>query len=163
MNARRGPDAKIWSFCIQTCCFFAADLWRQDDTIRKLLYSHLRWYVSDYFCAVSKYFSGADFGGKTTASWTSGADSLTAANVAQAFADAQANNTAPPSWGKGMFGKYLLADPRCVESCKVKCAKRLKQHIVPGGGLLGWRRFRFSMRASCILAFIAPPLYPCTC
>ena len=55
--------------------------------------------------------AGANFGGPTKATWTSGANSVTASTTASTIAAAiTAGST--PSWATGMFGKYLIADPR---------------------------------------------------
>ena len=55
---------------------------------------------------------GANFAGptKTDGSWTSGADSVTGAVTAQA-ANSVTGAAKQGVFGKGMFGKYLIADP----------------------------------------------------
>lgn len=63
------------------------------------------------FLTVLSWYTGADFAGQASAGWSSGAKSLTSAGVASAFNEAKDNGDPAPSWGKGMFGKYLIADP----------------------------------------------------
>jgi hypothetical protein len=62
--------------------------------------------------------AGANFSGatKTDGSWNSGADSVTAATVAENLTNYDMSGKAgkaggPPAWAVGMFGKYMIADP----------------------------------------------------
>lgn len=62
--------------------------------------------------------AGANFAGatKTDGTWTSGADSVTAATVAENLTSYDLSGKAgssggPPAWAVGMFGKYMIADP----------------------------------------------------
>jgi hypothetical protein len=61
----------------------------------------------------TRVHAGADFGGPTKATWTSGANSVTASTTASTVAAAITAGS-EPSWATGMFGKYLIADPRCA-------------------------------------------------
>jgi hypothetical protein len=65
------------------------------------------------FLNTQRVLSGADFGGKTKATWTSGANSVTGSTTA-ATISAAIRDGSVPSWATGMFGKYLIADPRCA-------------------------------------------------
>ena len=69
--------------------------------------SQLLVYLCGSFLTALSWYTGADFAGQASAGWSSGAKSLTSAGVASAFNEGKDNG----AWGKGMFGKYLIADP----------------------------------------------------
>jgi len=69
--------------------------------------SQLFVYLCGSFLTALSWYTGADFAGQASAGWSSGVKSLTSAGVASAFNEGKDNG----AWGKGMFGKYLIADP----------------------------------------------------
>lgn len=56
--------------------------------------------------------AGADFAGPVKSTWTSGANSVTASTTAASIQTVHDATNKFPTWAKGMFGKYLIADPR---------------------------------------------------